>query len=298
MQTMTDKEYFAYPAISKSQLHAFTRDNPMAFWRGCKLNPECEPVEENDAIANGKLRHTLLLEPAKIETDVLIIEGGRGFSSRDTKAFKEVMASNPDKLVVTQAEFDLAKNQIETLTSYKIIKDIIKGATVEKAFFWKDDATGFELKAKLDLIKRLKEGVLIIEYKTTGKDFSQVERGLDVMGWHWDAGMQYKAVKAKYGEAPFQMIFIVQSQKEGEENKIRPFVVSENDLAYCAELVDKTLSEIKTRYNKWLDKNPNAWKTNIEFANFMGYMDSAFSFGFDKQMSMMNEQQEADNGNQ
>ena len=91
-KTLTDAEYFAIPAISKSQLHAFTRSNPMAFWNGCKLNPKCQEVPENDAIANGKLRHTLLLEPHKLESEFVQIEGGKGLSSRSTPAFQKIIA--------------------------------------------------------------------------------------------------------------------------------------------------------------------------------------------------------------
>lgn len=287
MQTMTDKEYFASPAISKSQLHAWTRDNPMAFWRGCLLNPKHEATEENNAIANGKLRHTLLLEPHKAESEFLVIEGGRGFSSRSTGAFQKVIADNPGVTVVTQEEFDLASRQIEILKSYVPIQDLLTDASVEQAFFWTDTATELPLKAKLDLIKRLKEGLLVVEYKTTTKDFGQIERGLDVMGWHWDAGMQCKAVKAKYGEMPFQMLFIVQSQTEGEENRIRLFVVDQIELDTCVCYVDRVLAEIKERYTQWGLGNPDAWKTKLWHHTFQGYQNTAFSFAFDKEMAEM-----------
>lgn len=287
MNTLTDKEYFAYPAISKSQLHAWTRDNPMAFWRGCLLNPKHTPVEENDAIANGKLRHTLLLEPHKVESEFLVIEDGKGLSSRNTQAFKKHIADNPSVTVVKQSEYDLAKLQIETLKSYKPVQDLLAGASVEQAFFWTDKATNLPLKAKLDLIKRIKEGVLIVEYKTTGKSFDQIERGLDVMGWHWDAGMQCKAVQAKYGEMPFQMLFIVQSQAEGEENRIRLFVVDQVDLETCVYYVDRVLAEINERYGQWGLGNPAAWKTKLAHHTFQGYQNTAFSFAFDKEMAEM-----------
>lgn len=287
MQPMTDKEYFAYPAISKSQLHAFTRDNPMAFWRGCLLNPKHTSVEENDAIANGKLRHTLLLEPQKLETEFLVIEGGRGYSSRRGVAFQKLIADNPGITVVTQVELALAQSQIETLKSYREVQDLLKGASVEQAFFWEDEATGLPLKAKLDIIKRLKEGLLTVEYKTTGKEFSQIERGLDVLGWHWDAGMQAKAVKAKYGEYPFQMVFIVQSQTEGEEHRIRLFYVDQADLLTCVQYVDNSLAEIKERYEQWGLGNPAAWKTRLNFSTFQGYQGTAFSFLFDAQVAAM-----------
>ena len=285
MQTMTDKEYFAYPAISKSQLHAFTRDNPMSFWRGCLLNPKHQPVEENNAIANGKLRHTLLLEPHKVESEFLVIEGGRGFSNRTTGAFQKVIADNPGVTVVTQDEYDLAKLQIETLKTYIPVQDLLAGASVEQAFFWEDKATGLPLKAKLDLIKRLKEGLLVVEFKTTTKDFGQIERGLDVMGWHWDAGMQCKAIQSKYGEMPFQMVFIVQSQTEGEENRIRLFVVDQTDLETCVLYVDSVLREIKARYEQWGLGNPDAWKTKLAHHTFQGAQGTAFSFAFDKEMA-------------
>ena len=287
MPTLTDKEYFAYPAISKSQLHAFTRDNPMAFWRGCLLNPKHQPVQENDAIANGKLRHTLLLEPHKAESEFLVIEGGKGFSNRETKAFQSVILANPAKTVVTQAEYDLAKLQTDTLRDYTLVNDIVKYGNVEQAYFWTDKDTGLPLKAKLDLIKRLKEGLLVVEYKTTTKGFEQIERGLDIMGWHWDAGMQCKAAQNKYKVLPFQMLFVVQSQKEGEEHRIRIFCVDQNDLQTCVQYVDNALAEIKQRYERWTLGDPNAWKTDLKFHTFQGYQGTAFSFGFDAAVAAM-----------
>lgn len=286
MTTMTDKEYFSAAAISKSQLHAWDNDNPMAFWRGCKLNPHCEETEENDAICNGKLRHTLLLEPGKFESEFVVIEGGRGFSSRSTKAFQEVIEKNPGLTVVTQEEYDTAKLQTDTLKSYQLISDILAGGSVEQPFFWKDEATGLPLKAKLDLLKRVAgKGIVIVEYKTTGKDMEQIERGIDVMGWHWDAGMQYKAVKAKYKEEPAEMFFIVQSQKEGCENLIRPFVIDTAALQFCAKYVDDTLAEINNRFERWKQGDAAAWKTNLKYANFLGYSETPFSFKFDKELS-------------
>lgn len=290
-KTLTDAEYFAIPAISKSQLHAWTNDNPMAFWKGCKLNPKCEEVEENDAIANGKLRHTLLLEPEEVESEFAVIEGGKGFSKRDTQAFKNVIADNPGKTVVTKAEMETAKLQIDTLKSYKIVHDILLGGSIEKPFLWTDETTGLPLKAKLDLIKRVDvDGtprIVIVEYKTTTKDMGQIERGLDIMGWHWDVGMQCKAVRERYHEDPFQMIFLVQSQKEGCENCIRPFIIDANALADCARYVDDALAEINKRYQKWKAGEMDAWKTNIQFFNFQGYMDTPFSFKFDKEVANM-----------
>ena len=126
-----------------------------------------------------------------------------------------------------------------------------------------------------------------MEYKTTGKSFDQIERGLDVMGWHWDAGMQCKAVQAKYGEMPFQMLFIVQSQAEGEENRIRLFVVDQTDLDTCVYYVDSVLAEIKERYGQWGLGNPEAWKTKLYHHTFQGYQGTAFSFGFDKEVAEM-----------
>lgn len=286
----TDAEYFALPAISKSQLHAFTRSNPMAFWNGCKLNPKCQEVPENDAIANGKLRHTLLLEPEKLESDFVIIECGKGLSSRATQSFKKIISENPGKTVVTKDEVALAKFQIETLKSYQLVQDILKGGTIESPFVWTDEETGLPLKAKLDLIKRVpyegRDRILIVEYKTTGKDLGQLMRGVDVPGWHWDAGMQFKAVRARYGEEPFRMVFLVQSQQEGAENCICPFVLPEEDLRFCVQYVDDTLAEIKRRYELWKKGDPAAWKTELAETTFQGYANSAFSFAFDKELSM------------
>ena len=112
-------------------------------------------------------------------------------------------------------------------------------------------------------------------------------RDLEIPGWHWDAGMQFKAIQARYGEPPFRMVFLVQSQQEGCENCICPFVLPEEDLRFCVQYVDDTLAEIKRRFEQWKSGNPNAWKTHLAETTFQGYGNSAFSFAFDKELSQM-----------
>ena len=81
------------------------------------------------------------------------------------------------------------------------------------------------------------------------------------------------------------MVFIVQSQTEGEENRIRLFVVDQIDLETCVLYVDSVLGEIKTRYEQWGLGSPEAWKTKLSHHTFQGVQGTAFSFAFDKEMA-------------
>ncbi len=281
MQLLTDKEYFAYPAISKSQLHQYDPLNPIAFWRWCKLNPQCTPDKETDAMVNGKLRHMLLLEPQKFEQEFLVIEGGYGYGTRNTKAFQKVIEDNPTKTVITQEMLETAKLQIDTLKSYPLIQSVLEGATVEKAFLWTDEETGLPLKCKLDLIKNIADGLVITEYKGAS-NMDNITKGIDIPGRQWEAGMQTKAIKAKYGVTPFKMLFIVQSTIVGEEHKILPISIDSETCEFCEDFVNIALGKIATRIEKYKAGDPNAWRSELVEQTFMGTNGTCFSYGFDR----------------
>lgn len=246
VQKMTDSEYFAYPAVSASQIKAYDK-GAYYFWKQSPFNPEKEEDKETDALVFGKLCHCLLLEPSAFKNMFAVCDIG---ATRRNKKYEDAKLENPGKCVVSQQELDRAMKMIANVKEHKLASVIVNGATAELPYIWKDEATGLMCKAKIDAIKRTKNGIVVIDYKTS----SDIEGLLN-----WPQKLQYplqaefykRAVKAKYGEEICEFVFIIQSNKEGEEDVIAVANV-EYETAQCAEtIVSSHLLSIKDKLEQW-----------------------------------------------
>lgn len=284
-QRITDKEYFSYQGLSKSQLKQWNEGNPMMFWKKCVFNPNRVDEGITDALVNGRLAHTLLLEPNKFDDEYIIIPDQRGFSSRKTQAFQKAIEENKTgKDLVLQSEFDSWIHRIKTLVSYDLVKSILKGIQIEKPIIWQEK--GLTLKAKLDAVKNTPQGIVLIEYKTTSTIEKNV-KGIDLGGYVFDVGMQSKAIEALYGQTPTKMIFLIQSSKEDEENFIDIRSVEKQDIETCKIYTNLVIDKIKARLDKGL--NDDSFRTELKERPFDGYQQTAFSLAFDKKFADMGE---------
>ena len=285
MQRLSDRDYFAYKGLSKSQIKKWNDQNPMEFWRNCVFNPNRVDEGVTDALVNGRLAHTLLLEPQKFEDEFKVIPDGKGFSSRKTKAFQDAIANDKSgKDLVLQSEFDNWSLRIKTLLSYDLVKSILSGISIEKPIIWEYD--GISLKSKLDAVKNTPQGIVLIEYKTTSKIEKNI-RGIDIAGYTYDVGMECKAIEALYGQTPIQMIFIMQSSRPDEENWIEIRSVEKQDIEICRVYTDLVIDKIIKRFKKGF--NDDSFKTELAIKTFEGYQDTAFSLNFDRKMAEMGE---------
>lgn len=285
MKRITDKEYFSYLGLSKSQIKKWNDQNPMDFWRNCVFNPNRVDEGVTDALVNGRLAHTLLLEPQKFADEFKVIPDGKGFSSRKTKAFQDAIANDKSgKDLVLQSEFDNWSLRIKTLLSYDLVKSILSGISIEKPIIWEYD--GISLKSKLDAVKNTPQGIVLIEYKTTSKIEKNI-RGIDIAGYTYDVGMECKAIEALYGQTPVQMIFIMQSSRPDEENWIEIRSVEKQDIEICRVYTDLVIDKIIKRFKKGF--NDDSFKTELAIKTFEGYQDTAFSLNFDRKMAEMGE---------
>lgn len=252
IQKITDAEYFGVKALSASQIKQFDK-GAYWFWKSSPYNPDKEPEKETDALIFGKLCHCLLLEPAHLQNEYAIVDFG---ASRKNKKYEAAKEENPGKIVITQDELDRAMKMIANVKEHKLASTILDGATAEMPFMWTDKETGMPCKAKLDAIKRTKNGIVVIDYKTS----SDIEGLLN-----WPQKLQYplqaefysRAVEAKYGERPCEFVFIIQSNKEGEEDIVCVANV-EYETQECAKsIVDTHIRSIQEKLKDWEETNDN-----------------------------------------
>ena len=105
---MTDKEYFAHKALSKSQIRNWRADNPLQFWNNSVLNPNKIEDEMTDAMVFGSLTHAMLFEREKVN-DMFVVIDGLG-KSRDTQKWRKAQADEEKKIITTEEREKAEKN--------------------------------------------------------------------------------------------------------------------------------------------------------------------------------------------
>jgi len=247
---MTDAEYFALPAISASQLKAYDK-GAYYFWKQSPYNPNKEPEKDSDAMMFGKLCHCLLLEPAEFEKSFAVVDFG---ATRRTKKYEEAKATMPDKVIVSPSELEHAKKMIACIGEHKLASAILNGATAEMPSVWKDETTGLYCKAKIDAIKRTKNGLVVIDYKTA-KSIPELLHQAQKSQYILQANFYCEAVKEKYGEYPCEFVFIIQSNIEGEEDVICVANVEQESFDVGKTIMRSHMEGIKEKLDQWNEKH-------------------------------------------
>jgi len=272
IEKMTDEEYFALKAISASQIKQYDK-GAYWFWKSSPFNPDKEPEKASDALAFGKLCHCMLLEPDEVKNRFVVADFGK---TRTNKKYAEAVAQYPGKEIVNQDEMDQAKKMIYEIGQHPLASRIIAGATAEMPYTWTDKETDLPCKCKIDAIKRTKNGIVVIDYKTSS-DIQSVLNWPQKLQYPLQAEFYSQAVKEKYGEEPCEFIFIIQSNKEGEEDVIAVANVEYDTGLVAKDIVKSHMKSIATRLKSWDESHDKsiwaAYPNRVEMRYSNWYMD-------------------------
>lgn len=272
LEKMTDEEYFALKAISASQIKQFDKGSYW-FWKSSPFNPDKEPEKASDALVFGKLCHCMLLEPEAVKVRFVVADFGK---TRANKKYAEAVAQYPGKEVVNDDEMNQAQKMISEISEHPLASAIISGATAEMPYVWTDKETGLPCKCKIDAIKRTKNGIVVIDYKTSS-DIQSVLNWPQKLQYPLQAEFYSQAVKEKYGEEPCEFVFIIQSNKEGEEDIIAVANVEYDTRLVAKDIVKSHLYTIKNKLDMWNETHDKAiWaayphRVEMRYSNW--YMD-------------------------
>ena len=260
IQKITDAEYFGVKAISASQIKQYDK-GAYWFWKTSPYNDDKEPEQETDALVFGKLCHCLLLEPDHFKNEYQVVDFG---ASRKNKKYEQAKEEYPEKIIITQNELDRAMKMVANVKEHKLASMILDGATAEMPFMWTDKETGMPCKAKLDAIKRTKNGIVVIDYKTSSS-IEDVLRYAQKSQYAIQAEFYKDAVKAKYGEEPCEFVFIIQSNKEGEEDVVCVANVEYETQEAARNIMESYKEQIKQKLELWeKTKDKNIWSAYPE----------------------------------
>lgn len=195
---MTEKEYRAHPAVSRSQLFKL-RESPEKF-RYYEDNPE----PPTPALIFGQLLHAMVLQPDTVDRDFAVTTFGRR-----TKTFDKQQAELPEAVtLVTESEFEQAVAMKKKLENIDYVRQLLSGER-EKPFFWTDDLTGEECKCRVDCIGNVNGLDIITDLKTTNNaETNYFMRQAPNYGYHLQAAMYREGVKKCTGK-DYIFVFVV-----------------------------------------------------------------------------------------
>lgn len=272
-----DDAYFAYKALSASQIKTYATGGAYDFWKTSVFNPERIETPETDALIFGKLAHCMLFEPEEVEKRFLILDWGT--KTRGTKKHEEAKAANPDKILVSPDEYQKAGKMLSALMDHRLAREIIKDAYCEVPFAWTDEQTGLPCKAKIDAYKNTPYGLVLIDYKTSSS-IEDVLRYGQKLQYPIQSAFYCEAAKAKYGKEPVEFVFIIQSNKDGEEDKICVANVEVDTQEAAKSIMRANMEMIKTKLENWNETHDkNIWaaypdREYIRYSNW--YMNNGY----------------------
>jgi len=158
-----------------------------------------KPSEMNINFILGGYVHTALLEPEKLEKNYPVSEA----SSRVTKAYKEDVKNNGDKMMITRKEADKCDEMIRKIQNNSVCQSLLKGKDIiyEEPGIKKIDGTWW--KGKADCIN--KDQGLLVDIKTTG-DINRFRKSASIYNYDSQAYI-YKEI---FG---YDLVFLVICKK-------------------------------------------------------------------------------------
>lgn len=155
---MTNAEYHATPAISKSDLDLIAK-SPMHY----KLSKEAQR-EQTPAMLLGSVTHKLVLEPDKFADEYMVAPEVDKRTKDGKAAWAEFVAEVTDKhTVIDKALYEQAQAVAEAVRSHPVAAKLLQGGRAELSYFW--DNNGIECKCRPDYLRE--DIKTVIDLKTT-----------------------------------------------------------------------------------------------------------------------------------
>lgn len=252
---MSNAEYRAKGGISSSDLKAMVKS--MMHYKYYKEHPESK---DSKALLIGRATHKWILEPYSFYDEFAIAPDCDKRTKEGKATWEKFVAESNGKDVISQADFDVIQEMREALYATPFAKKLLDGEH-EKSFFWTDERTGIECKARPDTFSKIGNRYVCCDYKTTtDAETSAFMRQAIRLSYDLQSAHYCEGLKATYGH-DFDFVFICQ-----EKNP--PFAVNilqadESFMASGAELRNLMLDQ----YKECLERN--------EFPSYMGFNDEA-----------------------
>ncbi|MBU0705041.1 MAG: PD-(D/E)XK nuclease-like domain-containing protein [Chloroflexi bacterium] len=199
---ITNDDYHAGPGLSSSALKAVLK-SPLHYRHEYLLGNK---GGSSAAMNLGSLVHTLILEPEKYSDEYLSVD----VTTRNTKAYKEAVAANPEKTLILADELETATAIRDAIRANPTALTLIEGARREVSLYWHQD--GRLCKCRPDAWRG--DIRLCADLKTTA-DASPLEfqRSIVKYGYHISAAWYCRGIHAITGHYPAHWAWVAVETK-------------------------------------------------------------------------------------
>lgn len=231
---MTEKEYRANPAISRSELWRI-RESPEKF----KWYQE-HPEPATPALIFGTAVHKLLLEPDTFNQEFAVAPDFDRRTKDGREAYNAFLSDSFGKTVISLADYEKAQEMVKKALESPFAKKLLDGER-EKAFFWTDELTGEKCKCRVDCITYVKGQPIIVDYKTTTDARIYIREA----GIFRDGPFVKEAVK--YGYFFQASMYCEGIEKASGKKPAFVFIAQEKNPPYSVNIMQVNLNDPRTK---------------------------------------------------
>ncbi len=154
---MTNADYHAHPAVSKSVLDKIAKSplHARAYLDGTRDEPTA-------AMLFGTALHMAVLEPQRFASEYAVWEGDR--RTKDGKAAYEALLATGATLI-SAADRDAITAMTASIQQHQVASDLLKNGQPETSVFWQHPATNLECKCRPDWWRQ--DDGIVVDLKTT-----------------------------------------------------------------------------------------------------------------------------------
>lgn len=248
---VSDDDYHASKAISKSTLDLVDKSAALAIWQ------KNAPVDEEnaDALDFGKAFHCALLEPERYEQEY-VTEPKLDRRTKEGKAKAAEFAEQAKgKVIVTHDEARKIKLMVGSVMAHPDASAILGlGGVAEASIFWKDAETGEMCKIRPDWHNS--DNHIILDVKTCGDiegSFKSFAGSIDEYNYHKQDAYYTHGYEQHYGVKPMFVFLVVSTSLECGRYPVRVFMLDEIDKQDGA-------AEFRISLNKYAERlQQNDW---------------------------------------
>ena len=200
--------------------------------------------EVTTAMNVGRGAHSYILPKQEFEKEFDVYGG----ASRNSKEYKSMQESMPEKTILTAPEVEMIVGMNEAIENHPVARELIKEGEPETSLYWSEEIEGkrIYLKSKIDNLKHKKS--ILVDLKTTS-DASPREFPKDMARYGTGKQMAFyqRACRACLKDWYSPVVVAVEKKP--------PFLVGiytldEESQNLCRNWVDEKLGE----YSRWLQE--------------------------------------------
>lgn len=195
-KNLTNDEYHGSFGTSSSALKKLVTRTPAHL-----AYSQAHPMEQTDAMALGTAVHTLILEPEKAKSEILVLPDINRRTNAGKEEYAQFLQYAEGKTVLTPEQFSNATAMAESVLSDPYAGALLEDTVRESSVYWwyrcqdADDDTEYKemLKVRPDAISRSHS--VIMDVKTCrDASLSTFTRDIHSMNYHLSAAMYLEGV--------------------------------------------------------------------------------------------------------